>query len=68
MKARLWNDPEYLDLIERQQALTQRKLLLEAELARLKGNIAVISRLVTVRGQELLLLRKPPTKARGKTA
>jgi len=64
LKARLWADAQYLDLIRRQQTLAQQKLLLESELSRLKGNISVISRLVTVRGQELQLLRKPPTKRR----
>ena len=64
LKARLWGDAQYLDLIQRQQSLAQQKLLLESTLSRLKGNIAVISRLVTVRGQDLQLLRKPPTVRR----
>lgn len=59
-KAELWSDDEYLRLLATQQRFTQKKLLLEADLARLKGNLAIISRLVTVRGQEVQLAAPVP--------
>lgn len=62
LKAILWSDARHVGLVERRQRLMQQKLLLEAELARLRGNLTLISRLVTVRGQELQLSGRSPRK------
>lgn len=59
-KAELWSDPEFCTLMLRQQRLTQLKLLLESDLARLRGNLAIVSRIVAVRGQDVQLAGRPP--------
>lgn len=58
VQATLWQSAEYLALVEESQRSVQRKLLLENVLTTLKGNLDVVSRLFTVRGQEIQLQRR----------
>ena len=53
----LWTNNEYLALVRKHQELVQHRVLLEACLDDLRGRRDVISRLFTVRGQEIEVRR-----------
>lgn len=53
----VWSDPRYNDLVLAEQKLDQQKLEYEARLDCISRNLQVISRQVTLKGQELELNR-----------